>query len=102
MLDELWQVLLDRKARPKDGSYTKELLDGGQERILRKIHEETLELTLAATSEGQGRLVEESADLLYHLLVLLLASGVELEQVWAELRDRRSVSNDGGEAEEKS
>lgn len=92
MLDELWAVLAERKREPRAGSYTAELLEGGQELILRKIHEETLELTLAVASEGKRRLVEETADLLYHLLVLLLASGVELREVLDELRRRRAGS----------
>lgn len=102
MLDEIWQVLEERKRQPETGSYTVELLAGGQDLILRKIHEETVELTLAAVSEGRQRMTEEVADLFYHVLVLLLASGVDLSDVWAELRARRSGPKAGVSAKDES
>ena len=89
MLDELYTVLLDRKQRAPAGSYTRSLLNAGEQQILRKIHEETFELIQAANQEGDERLVEESADLLYHWLVLLVSRGISLELVWQELKDRR-------------
>lgn len=91
MLDELYTVLLDRKQRATVGSYTHSLLTAGQQQILRKIHEETLELIQAADHEGGERLIEESADLLYHWLVLLVSRGISLDLVWQELRDRRGI-----------
>lgn len=89
MIDELYQLLKERQRQAPAGSYTAELLSAGTEGILRKIHEETLEMTLAAVSESRGRLVEETADVFYHLLVLLVSEEIDLERVWEELRSRR-------------
>ena len=88
MLDELYDVLLDRQQRAPAGSYTSQLLEEGQEKILRKIHEETFELIQAANVETDQRLIEESADLLYHWLVLLVDRGISLQSIWQELIQR--------------
>jgi phosphoribosyl-ATP pyrophosphohydrolase len=64
-------------------------MDAGENLILRKIGEETLEVIFAAKDEGQQRLIEESADLIYHLWVLLSYKGVSLEQVKKELASRQ-------------
>lgn len=91
-LSWLWDVLEQRKlADPKD-SYTARLLAAGPDRIARKLGEEAAETIIAgiAASYGESKqaLVEESADLLYHLLVFLLASGVDLDDVIGELERR--------------
>jgi len=88
VLDELTAVILDRKARPKPGSYTAKLLSGGDE-VLKKVGEEAMEVILAGKGQSDERLVEESADLLYHLLVLLASRDLTLDDVRAELRRRR-------------
>jgi phosphoribosyl-ATP pyrophosphohydrolase len=78
-----------RRARERpDGSYTVRLLDRGVARIAQKVGEEAVETVVAATAEDETRLASETADLLYHLLVLLQARGVPLEQVWGELERR--------------
>jgi phosphoribosyl-ATP pyrophosphohydrolase len=88
MLNELYQILKDRKANPQPGSYTNQLLDDGQQQIARKIREEALEVIFAAGSEGKQRVVEETADLLYHLWVLLVDQDIELQEIEAELASR--------------
>ena len=75
------------EARP-DRSYTVQLLDRGVAKIAQKVGEEAVETVVAATAEDEARLTAETADLLYHLLVLLHARGVPLEQVWSELERR--------------
>lgn len=85
MLDELFQIIEDRKNEQPSGSYTVQLMAAGENKILRKIGEETLEVIFAAKDEGDQRLVEESADLIYHLWVLLSYQGLHLDQVKAEL-----------------
>jgi phosphoribosyl-ATP pyrophosphohydrolase/phosphoribosyl-AMP cyclohydrolase len=75
------------QARP-DRSYTVQLLDRGVAKIAQKVGEEAVETVVAATAEDAARLTAETADLLYHLLVLLHARGVPLEQVWSELERR--------------
>ena len=89
-LNELFQIILDRKANPQPGSYTNLLLEAGENKILKKINEETTEVIVAAKAEGNARLVEEIADLFYHTLVLLASRDIELDAVKAELRRRHS------------
>jgi phosphoribosyl-ATP pyrophosphohydrolase len=64
------------------------LLDDGPAKIAQKVGEEAVEVVVAALAQDQGRLVSESADLLYHLLVLLHSKQVPLERVWQELEQR--------------
>ncbi len=91
VLSRLAETIRTRAARRPAGSYTAELLANGPARIARKVGEEAVEVVVAALGEGETRLAAESADLLYHLLVLLQAKGVAVEQVWRELeaRERR-------------
>ena len=91
MLNELFEIILDRKARPQPGSYTNKLLDGNEDLILQKIGEEAVEVILAAKGQGNQRLVEEISDLYYHTLVLLARQGLSLVDVEAELHHRRTT-----------
>ncbi|MCB2178376.1 phosphoribosyl-ATP diphosphatase [bacterium] len=88
MLNELYEIVLDRKENPVEGSYTNQLLKNGYERIAQKVGEEAVEVIIAAGKQGRQRLIEESADLLYHWLVLLVNQGVSLKEVEAELERR--------------
>jgi len=90
MIDELYDIILDRKNNPVEGSYTVKLLSSGEDEILKKVGEEAIEVILAAKGQGNQRLVEETADLLYHLLVLLARRDLPPSEVWAELRGRHS------------
>ena len=87
-IDELYQVLIDRKENPSVDSYTSRLL-ADEEEIAKKIGEEAIEVILAAASQGQDRIVEETADLIYHTLVLLVANDLAWDDVLAELAGRR-------------
>jgi phosphoribosyl-AMP cyclohydrolase / phosphoribosyl-ATP pyrophosphohydrolase len=89
VLDELYRVILDRKQNPRPGSYTAQLLEKGMAEISKKVGEESVEVIVAALGQSDERLVSETADLLYHSLVLLAARGVPLAQVEAELEKRR-------------
>jgi len=96
ILEELFQVIQDRRRDRPEGSYTTRLLEQGRARIAQKVLEEAGEVVIAGL-QGQGdRLAEESADLLYHLLVLLADAGVSPEAVWAVLRRRRGTGAGGG------
>ncbi|MCB9420681.1 MAG: phosphoribosyl-ATP diphosphatase [Ardenticatenaceae bacterium] len=88
ILDTLFVTLQDRKANPKPGSYTNSLFDAGEDEIVKKVGEEAVEIILAAKGQGNERLVEETADLLYHLFVLLTARDLTLDDVRAELTRR--------------
>lgn len=90
----LWETILSRSKERPEGSYTASLLDGGVERVGRKVVEEATEVLLAAKDHHAGevdsrRVAEEAADLLYHLLVLLAERSVDLGEVLDVLRERR-------------
>ncbi len=87
-LDQLWQTILDRKARMPEGSYTAHLLREGENEILKKIGEEAVEVIIAAKGEGDERVLYESADLLYHLMTLLAARDLTWSQLEQELASR--------------
>ena len=87
----LMAVLLQRKADPRPGSYTARLLAEGEDEIVKKIGEEAIEIILAAKGQGDERLLEETADLIYHLSVLLLARNLgwaDVERVLAQRAGR--------------
>ena len=89
ILDQLYQVILDRKQNPRPESYTARLFAAGMEEIAKKVGEELVEVIVAALGQSDERLVSETADLIYHTLVLLAARDVSLTQVEAELEKRR-------------
>jgi phosphoribosyl-ATP pyrophosphohydrolase len=88
IFDELFAVIQERKTHPSPGSYTAKLLAGGDE-VLKKVGEEAIEVLLAGKGQSDARLIEESADLIYHLLVLLVSRDLTLDDVRAELARRR-------------
>ncbi len=87
ILDEVFAVIEDRRDNPKKGSYVSGLLASGG--VLEKIEEEAEELVEAGEGENRQALVHETADLIFHAMVLLAAKGVKLEEVMEELRRRR-------------
>jgi phosphoribosyl-ATP pyrophosphohydrolase/phosphoribosyl-AMP cyclohydrolase len=89
ILSELFAVIQDRQRDPTEGSYTAKLLQQGVSRVAQKVIEEAGETAIAAVQGNTEDLPKEVADLLYHTLVLLAASGVAPGQVWEELRQRR-------------
>lgn len=89
ILNDLYAVILDRQANPKPGSYTTSLFAAGTDEIVKKVGEEAIEVILAAKAQPDQRVIEESADLLYHLWVLLALRGITPAQVEAELEARR-------------
>ena len=89
ILDEMAGVIAERAATLPEGSYTAELLRGGEAAVATKVAEESEELIRAAREESTGRVAEEAADLLYHSLVLMAFRGLTLDDVRAELRRRR-------------
>jgi phosphoribosyl-ATP pyrophosphohydrolase/phosphoribosyl-AMP cyclohydrolase len=89
-LSKLEGVIEKRIAENPEGSYTARLFAKGPTRIAQKVGEEGIEVALAAVAEGDDKVVSESADLLYHLLVLLKSRGVTLARVVAELESRHA------------
>lgn len=88
-LEKLYQVILDRKADPQEGSYTCYLFDKGLDKILKKVGEESAETVIAAKNGVAADTVGEVSDLMYHLLVMLAAQDIPVSAVMEEL-DRRS------------
>jgi phosphoribosyl-ATP pyrophosphohydrolase len=90
VLNQLYQVVLGRKAEPQEGSYTCYLFDKGLDKILKKVGEECSETIIAAKNGVQAETVGEISDLIYHLMVLLAAQDIPLSAVLEEL-ERRSL-----------
>ena len=88
MLQVLFKIIEDRKNNPTRNSYTAKLLAEGEDRILQKVGEEAVEVILASKGQGKQRLIEETADLFYHILVLLAAKGLTIDDVETELAKR--------------
>ncbi len=86
-IEDLQALIHDRKVNPKEDSYTNALLED-EEELVKKVGEEAIEVVLAALQQGPTRLVSETADLFYHMLVLLTAHDIQWEEVLEELRRR--------------
>jgi len=87
-LDELYAIICDRRDHPSTQSYTARLIAEGEDEIVKKVGEEAVEVILAAKGQGDQRLVEEIADLTYHVLVLLAFRGLSPQDIRAELARR--------------
>jgi phosphoribosyl-ATP pyrophosphohydrolase len=91
-IDDLYQVIASRRGADADTSYTAKLFTKGRAKIAQKVGEEATETVIAAVSQGNPEVVSESADLLYHLLVLWADCGITPDMVWGELARRSGVS----------
>ena len=87
-LDDLYTVIASRKGGNPEESYTASLFDKGIAKIAQKVGEEAVETVIDGVSGPRERVISESADLLYHLLVLWAARDVKPEEIWAELDKR--------------
>lgn len=92
ILQAVYQVILDRKINPTDSSYTSSLMRGGIDKILKKVGEEATEVIIAAKGGADDEIIYETADLLFHLLVLLGHQNIPPEAVYNELRRRFGTS----------
>jgi phosphoribosyl-AMP cyclohydrolase / phosphoribosyl-ATP pyrophosphohydrolase len=91
LLKQLYDLIQTRERERPQGSYTTYLFNEGIDKILKKLGEESAETIIAAKNDDSQRLISEVSDLVYHLLVLLVARGVRLEEVGKELMQRRKV-----------
>jgi phosphoribosyl-ATP pyrophosphohydrolase/phosphoribosyl-AMP cyclohydrolase len=89
ILSELYDLIIDRKIKMPEGSYTTYLFNKGIDKILKKVGEESAEVIIASKNRNKSEIVYETSDLLYHLMVLLVEQGVSLEDVFSELKSRR-------------
>ncbi|MFN2532718.1 MAG: bifunctional phosphoribosyl-AMP cyclohydrolase/phosphoribosyl-ATP diphosphatase HisIE [Pyrinomonadaceae bacterium] len=90
VLNELYDLIGSRRRERPEGSYTTYLFEQGLDRILKKLGEEASETIIAAKNDEQEPLISECADLIYHLIVLLVGRGVSLDEVKDELISRRT------------
>ena len=87
VLEKLYEVILNRKENPKEGSYTNYLFQEGIDKILKKIGEESSEVIIGAKNSRE-ELIYEASDLVYHLMVLLVNQGIPLGDIFKELQTR--------------
>jgi phosphoribosyl-ATP pyrophosphohydrolase/phosphoribosyl-AMP cyclohydrolase len=88
-LSELFKVICDRRDRPTDSSYTCQLFAAGDNKILKKLGEETVEVVMACKDDDVEAIASEAADLLYHTLVALAHHQVDIKDVYRQLQARR-------------
>ncbi|MGB9672521.1 MAG: phosphoribosyl-ATP diphosphatase [Anaerolineales bacterium] len=86
---ELYQIIKDRQNNPTEKSYTASLIDQGIGRVAQKVGEESSEVMVAALMESDQRLIEEIADLTYHVLVLMALREITPQDIQSELERRR-------------
>lgn len=91
-LDRLFATIASRKGADPASSYTAKLLAAGVEKCAKKFGEEAVETVIAAAQNDKGELAKESADALYHLLVVWAAAGITPQDVYAVLKSREGVS----------
>ncbi len=89
ILKEVYDTILDRRANPKDGSYTNYLFEKGIDKMLKKVGEESAEVIIASKNPDKGEVIYEIADLMYHLSVVMAQRDVTWEDIYEELRKRR-------------
>ena len=89
LIGELEGVIKERMRLPKEGSHTSEVIGKGMKEAAKKVGEEAFEVSVAALSEDKGRTVDEAADLIYHLMILLQLKGADMKEVFIELARRR-------------
>lgn len=90
-VDALYDMIRNRKENPKPGSYTNYLFDKGIEKILKKVGEESTEVVIAAARDKREEVVYEVSDLAYHLLVMMVETGVKPEDIVKELAGRHVI-----------
>ena len=88
ILERLYDTVLERKHTPQDGSYVSKLLQGGLDRILKKVIEESGEVALAAKNKDREEIVYEVADLWFHTLVILVEAEIPPKEIFSELGKR--------------
>ena len=89
ILKEVYDVIADRKANPKEGSYTNYLFEKGIDKMLKKVGEESAEVIIASKNPDTSELRYEASDLLYHLMVVMVERGLSWDDIAKELSGRR-------------
>jgi len=89
IIEDLYAVIMDRRANPAEGSYTNYLFSKGLSKICKKFGEEAIEVVISAMNGEKKDVVYEIADLQYHLMVLMAEKGITPDDIYDELRSRR-------------
>jgi phosphoribosyl-ATP pyrophosphohydrolase/phosphoribosyl-AMP cyclohydrolase len=89
IMNEVFDIIKDRKTHPKEGSYTNYLLEKGIDKILKKVGEEASEVIIAAKNGCADEIAGETADLIYHLMVMLADRGMDIKDVFNQLKKRK-------------
>ena len=92
VLARLYATIMSRRSADPETSWTAKLFAQGRAKIVQKVGEEAMEMNIAALTEGPDELAAESADLLYHMLVLWAEAGITPDDVWAQLAKREGQS----------
>ncbi|WP_291298772.1 phosphoribosyl-ATP diphosphatase [Elioraea sp.] len=92
ILDRLWATVMSRRDADPDVSHSARLLSRGTAKVAQKLGEEAVEAVIEATLGNRAALIGESADMLYHLMVVWVDAGIRPEEVWAELERREAIS----------
>jgi phosphoribosyl-ATP pyrophosphohydrolase len=92
VIDRLWNVVMSRRDADPAVSHSARLLSRGMTKVAQKFGEEAVECLIEAVAGNRDALVAESADVLYHLVVIWVSAGVSPDEVWAELKRREGVS----------
>jgi phosphoribosyl-ATP pyrophosphohydrolase len=92
ILDRLWATVLSRRGADPELSHSARLLARGTAKVAQKLGEEAVEVVIEATLGNRRALIGESADVLYHLMVVWVDAGIRPEEVWAELERREAIS----------
>ena len=92
-IDNLYALLVDRKEKMPEGSYTTYLFDKGLDKILKKVGEESTEVIIAGKDKDKSETVYEIADLVYHVMVLMVEMGITPDEVRAELKSRNVIDH---------
>lgn len=88
ILDMVYDVIVDRRDNPKEGSYTNYLFDKGIDKMLKKVGEESAEVIIASKNRAKDEIVYEIADLMYHLSVVMVDNNVTWDDIFEELKKR--------------
>lgn len=89
ILKEVYEVIVDRRINPKEGSYTNYLFEKGIDKMLKKVGEEAAEVIIASKNTDNGEVIYEISDLIYHLSVLMVERGINFDDIFDELGKRR-------------
>ena len=92
-VEALYELIRGRKVNKKEGSYTTYLFDKGLDKILKKVGEESTEVIIAAKDSDKGETVYEIANLMYHVLVLMVEAGIDIKDIMCELQKRHVIDH---------